>query len=66
MTSSRVIRLLRPLPPTGYEISKNENMTLEIVFNELFKNIVFDFRFEIFVTSGPTFQVITSGKLKIG
>ena len=41
-------------------------MTLEIVFYELFKNVVFDFRFGIFVTSGLTFQVITSGKLKIG
>ena len=41
-------------------------MTLEIVFNELFKNIVFRFRFEIFDTSGLTFQVITSGKLQIG
>ena len=37
-------------------------MTLETVFDKLFKNVVFDFRFEIFVTSGLTFQVITSGK----
>ena len=41
-------------------------MTLEIIFDELSKNIVVDFRFKIFVTSGLTFQVITSGKLEIG
>ena len=66
MTSSRLIRLQRALPPTGVEISKNENMTLKIVFNKLSKNLGVDFRFEILVTSGPTFQVITSGHFKIG
>ena len=52
MTSSPLIRLQRPLPPSSGTISKNENRTLSTVFYKLFKNIFFDFRFKNFFTSG--------------
>ena len=64
MTSSPLIRLQRPLPPSGDAISKNENRTLETVFYKLSENIFFDFRFKNFFISGLTKSLITSGKVE--
>ena len=64
MTSSPLIRLQRPLPPSSGTISKNENKTLSTVFYKLSENIFFDFRLKNFFISGLTKSLITSGKVE--